>query len=530
MVVPVSARAPSQADRGRPTWRRRAVDLLRPLLVGLALVLAALVGGVLATVVAPTTAGAAYYEMDVSLSPDPRQAGTIGAGTIVGDVGARFSGLAPGVVVEPRVTPEITKVLEKPRIDTAALTPTATERERAIQDAAAGVALRFGVGSLLTVLVLLGAPALWRHGLPSRRTLVAAGAAWVVVALGTALGIQRTYQPERLVAFESSGLLELAVQNRDFLDGVEARAHQATPYLKNLLALSDALTAQYSPTELDAEGELRVLLVSDIHAANQYPLMRTIVEEQDIDVVVDSGDLINLGAVEEAGLSRIFEGIESLEVPYVFVRGNHDANDPGPGPLVERLDRLDNVVLLQPDEQSYTELTVGGLRISGFNDPRYYGDDDPDPEESQGPARERYVDSLAGRPPPDLVVSHQAAALSDVPGRLRVHGHGHVPQLDGNRLQVGTFTGGGTLSHFVTGPDAEPVGQASSFDVLTFGSSCQLVSLHRYQYRAVIEGRPSYDSVSLLNGARVAGPAEEDRTCSGAADLERTRVPAVSPG
>lgn len=510
--------------------RPRAGGVLRTALAALALTLAAYLGGTLMTVVAPTTAQAAYYEMDVSLSPDPRRAGTIQAGTIVGDVGARFAGVAPGVVVEPRVTREITEVLEGPTIDTTALTPTTAEREAAITDAARGVALRFVAGSLLAVLVLLGAPALWRHGWPRRRSLLAGAVAWVLVAAGTALTVQRTYRPERLVAFESTGLLELAVQNRDLLEGVEARANQATPYLKNLLALSDALAQQYTPTELDDSGELRVLLVSDIHAANQYALMRTVVEEQDIDLVVDSGDLINLGAVEEAGLSRIFRGIESLGVPYVFVRGNHDANDPGPGPLVRRLDELDNVVLLQPDEQSYTELTMGGLRISGFNDPRYYGDDDPDAEQSQRPARERYLASFADREPPDLAVSHQAPALTDVPGRLRIHGHGHVPERDGTRLQVGTFTGGGTLSHFVTGPDAELTGQPSSFDVLTFGSRCQLVSLHRYQYRAVLEGRPSYDSVQLLNGARVAEPPAEGRECTGSGEPVRHRVRAVDPG
>ena len=85
---------------------------------------------------------------------------------------------------------------------------------------------------------------------------------------------------------------------------------------------------------------------------------------------------------------------------------------------------------------------------------------------SQAPARERDLASFAGRPEPDIVVSHQAAALTeDVPGRLRVHGHGHVPQLDGNRVQVGTITGGGSLSHFITGPDAVSVpglGQVAS--------------------------------------------------------------------
>ena len=96
-----------------------------------------------------------------------------------------------------------------------------------------------------------------------------------------------------------------------------------------------------------------------------------------------------------------------------------------------------------------------------------------------------------------------------------MHGHGHVPLLDGNRLQVGTFTGGGTLSHFVGGPDAELVGQPSSFDVLTFDDRCRAQRLTRYEYRSVIEGRPSFDSLSVLNAGRIMDAPDEGRTCGG---------------
>lgn len=512
-----------QTEPRRSVVRRR----LRPLLVGLALAAAALVGGVVATIVSPTTVSIRYYEADVSLSPDPRDSGTIRAGTIVGDLGAEFSGLAPGVVIEPRVTREITDLLRERGVDTAALTPTPQERSEAIGEAATGVATRFGIGALLGVLGLLSAPALWRHGWPRRRSLVAGAVAWSVVTAGVLAGTWRTYRPERMVAIHSSGLLEVATENRALLEDVEARADQASPYLRNVLALSDALTQEYSPTELDTPAALRVLLVSDVHAANQYPLMRTIVEQQQIDLVIDSGDLINLGVVQEAELSRLYAGIESLGVPYVFVRGNHDSTSPGPGRLVEKLASVDNVILLEPDERTFREVDAGGLRISGFNDPRYYGDPDPDPEESQAPARERYLASVAEREPPDIAVSHQATALRDVPGLLRVHGHGHVPLLDGSTVQVGTFTGGGTLSHFVSGPDAELTGQANSFDVLSYGEDCRLLSMHRYQYRQILEGRPSYDSVAVLNGSGVAEPPEEGRACDGDRAVTSTDFPVV---
>ena len=172
--------------------------------------------------------------------------------------------------------------------------------------------------------------------------------------------------------------------------------------------------------------------------------------------------------------------------------------------LLDDLARTPGVQLLQPGPGEYREVTVGGLRIAGFNDPRYYGDADDGTTEAQTEARDSWLEALGEGAPPDLTVSHEAPALDRAPGRLRVHGHGHVPLLDGNRLQVGTFTGGGTLSHFVGGPDAELVGQPSSFDVLTFGPTCEAQTLTRYQYRAIIEGRPSMDSTRWSSACRTA--------------------------
>ena len=59
----------------------------------------------------------------------------------------------------------------------------------------------------------------------------------------------------------------------------------------------------------------------------------------------------------------------------------------------------------------------------------------------------------------------------------------------------------------------ELVGQPSAFDVLSFGETCRLTSVTRYRYRNVIEGRPAYDDVSLLNGTRIDTVTDPGRTC-----------------
>jgi hypothetical protein len=106
----------------------------------------------------------------------------------------------------------------------------------------------------------------------------------------------------------------------------------------------------------------------------------------------------------------------------------------------------------------------------------------------------------------------------------------HSVDLEGNRVQAGTFTGGGPLSHFLADAAGEElVGQPSAFDVLTFGTDCRLASLTRYRFRDVIEGRPAYDDVSLVNGRRVdRREPDPARACLADQPVTTTAVPAAS--
>jgi hypothetical protein len=112
----------------------------------------------------------------------------------------------------------------------------------------------------------------------------------------------------------------------------------------------------------------------------------------------------------------------------------------------------------------------------------------------------------------------------------------HVSQLEGSRIGVGTFTGGGPFSHFIAGDTAdggsgdkadagELTGQPSAFDIATFGTDCRLASLTRYQFRNVIEGRPAYDDVTLINGSRIEGKAPDPAPPASEADATSTATP-----
>ena len=327
-------------------------------------------------------------------------------------------------------------------------------------------------------------------------------------------------------------------RNADLLEGVETRAEQVTPYLKNLLALSAALQDKYAPQALDQPVAARILLVSDIHGANQYALMKTIVQQERIDAVIDSGDLVNFGSATEADAAGLFQGIASLGVPYLFVKGNHDGRSDVDRELLDRLAAVRNVVLLEPDDETYVVESIHGLRIAGFNDPRWFGDDNTNNAAKQKPAAARFNAAMADEPVPDIVVSHEPAAAEDVArAGVRVNGHLHASQLEGSRIGVGTFTGGGPFSHFIAsdgtgsangtkGDVGELTGQPSAFDIATFGTDCRLASLTRYQFRNVIEGRPAYDDVTLINGSRI----EERSTRRGGAGGRGWRDRCGRPG
>jgi predicted phosphodiesterase len=423
-------------------------------------------------------------------------------------------------------------VLSRSGVTLSTLRPGPEELSAAIRDAAGAVVIRFTAGALLVVLgVLAGYAALVRRRPPP--ALVVAGViGWVASTAAVGASLWATYQPARQETFRTTGVLGTLQRNQGILSDVETRATQVAPYLRNLIALSTALQQKYAAAPLEADTSLRVLLVSDIHNGNQYALMRTIVEEESVDVVVDAGDLLTFGTVEEGEAAGIFEGIESVGVPYLFVRGNHDATSATDTAVLDRMAQVPNVVLLQDGAGDYTEVTVGGVRIAGFNDPRWFGDSGTGSPAKQVPAREAFTAAYAGRPAPDLVVGHEPWAVQGVDAGVLANGHMHSVDLEGNRVQAGTFTGGGPLSHYLAAEAGEElVGQPSAFDVLTFGTDCRLASLTRYRFRGVVEGRPAYDDVQLVNGRRV-DEREPDpaRTCTPDSILTSVTVPAATAG
>jgi predicted phosphodiesterase len=512
-------------------WVTRGVELLL-------LVFAVNLGGVAATSLLPTTVQTKHYSAEVRLSAFPRLTSTIHSPTTFGDLDLEFDSpvLAPGVDATVQVRDSFTELFAARRVSIKTIQPSGQEISDALGAGATEMALKFAGGVLVTGFGAIALIAYARRRRPTARQLLSTAAAGLLAVGGTGLGVWGTYQPGQLSSLRTTGLLGTFRSNAGLLADVEARSEQVTPYVKNLLALSQALQEKFIPEDITRPTAARFLLVSDIHGANQYPVMKQIISDEKITAVIDSGDLLNFGNVAEAELSGIFTSIADLGVPYIFVRGNHDAGSPTDQTLLRRMAGIKNVVLLEPSPQSYTEARVNGVVVAGFNDPRFFGDDNKNNNQKQQPAVESFNRAYDGRPRPDIVVSHEPAAVKGVDSAtLLINGHMHRDELDDNRVGLGTFTGGGTVSHFserdVTDAaenagdqPSQLQGQPYSFGIAVFSQTCDLASLTRYTYRNLIEGRPAYDDVRVINGRTIATREPGVRTCGLDLGLRRTSV------
>jgi predicted phosphodiesterase len=495
------------------------------------------VGGVAATNLSQTTIETKHYSATVRLSVVPLRAPVLHGPTVLGDLDLQFTSpfVAPGIEVGVSVKQNITEVFSGRNLSVRSLQPTNEEISEALRQGIVGVGWRFLAGGGTAALVLSLAVHYARgHRRPGRQHLITVGTTMSVACAATGLGIWLTYRPANFDSFRTTGLLYELEQNRDVLQNVEARGSQATPYILNLLALSRSLRENLVPPQVNQTVSSRVLLVSDIHGENQYGLMKSIVTDQKIDAVIDLGDLVNFGSVTEADTAGVFTGIESLGVPYLFVGGNHDFASVTDRALLGRLAEVPNVVLLQPGNDAYTAYTLKGLRITGFNDPRYFGDDARNTAEKQRPAVDAFNRAMKDQPVPDLVVAHEPAAAEGVEkADVTLNGHLHSARLEGSRVAVGTFTGGGVVSHYVTeGDSGELRGQPYAFDIAAFGPTCELASLTRYTFRNLVEGAPVYDNVTVINGATIekpTNPPDSSRSCSSIAPSGRETIPADVP-
>ena len=488
-------------------------------------------GGVIAASAFPAEVSVGdIYQAEVSLSASPADVSRIHLTTTAGDLEATFDSwapLSPGIRVTPRLNGKSIEMAQQANFGIESFIPSASEEKQAITSAAEQLALRFGIGIIAAEALLLAGASLYKRGRPSARQLVA-GTAAGVLAFGAAGGqAVFDYQPDNYSSFTTDGLLAHIYDNRSLMSNIQTRSRQTEPFISSLLVLSSELQQKFVTPESNQQIAAKFLLVSDMHGVNQDAMLKKIIEEQGITAVINTGDLTNFGYSEEINASDFAVSIKNLGVPYVIILGNHDYSSPDSQAVLTRLAQIPNIILLQPDADTYTQASINGVTIAGFNDPRYFGDDNKNNNQKQTPAITRFNRSFADLSAPDIVATHEPYAAEGIDkAGLTLAGHLHQADLKANHITIGSFTGGGLFHHVPNNKEGISTDPPYEVDILTIDSLCRAQSLTRFAFRSVIQGRPQYDSVANINGEKLGFKPGANRRCDAKQGIAIMSVPA----
>jgi predicted MPP superfamily phosphohydrolase len=274
-----------------------------------------------------------------------------------------------------------------------------------------------------------------------RRALIGAGSAGAVV-LASSLATGLTFRPDSLQQPRFEGLLSQAAYVADL--GEETAANYED-YRKGLAEFVGQVSALYVaadslPIAQDRADLITVLHISDVHDNPQaYDVVKQLDDQFDLDAVIDTGDIVSWGTDLE---SRLLSQIGTLDVPYVFVSGNHDGAS-----AVKAVGKNSNAMVL--DNQV---AEVEGITIAGIGDPRFAADDDSDAggfgagKEAVSHAAYQLGDTITDwddkhpDDPVDLALIHDPSRPGGLEGRvpLVLSGHMHTSKVELDRDHSGT--------------------------------------------------------------------------------------------
>ena len=289
-----------------------------------------------------------------------------------------------------------------------------------------------------------------------RRALLAGGSAVAVVGASIA-ATSVTFAPESLSQPKFEGLLSQAAYIADLGEGKAVDYSNYRDTLAEFVGQVSALyiAAESLPVGLDQDNLITVLHVSDIHDNPQaYDVIEQLHTQFAIDVVIDTGDIVSWGTPLE---NELLHRIGTLDVPYVYVSGNHDG-----AAAAATIDAQTNAMVLDNEV-----VEVAGLRIAGIGDPRFAADDDSDAggwREGDKAVRDAIFqlgdtveayDAAHPEEPVDIALIHDPTQPEGLLGRtpLVLSGHMHTSKVELDREGSGTdwFTVGSTGGALASG-------------------------------------------------------------------------------
>ncbi|RAO01924.1 hypothetical protein GAR05_01532 [Micromonospora saelicesensis] len=260
-----------------------------------------------------------------------------------------------------------------------------------------------------------------------RRVAWSGGLALLVTGgtLGTAA---LTVRPQALAEPRYEGLL---VNAPALIGDAQRIADDYNRYAEQLQRLVGNVGELYTtvstlPIYQAAPDTTRILHVSDLHLnPAAWPMIKTVVEQYDIDLVIDTGDITDWGSEPETSYVSM---IGQLNAPYVYIRGNHDS----PRTAAAVASQPNAVVL----DDSVT--MIAGVTIAGIGDPRFT----PDKQETEAGPWEEPAATVEGTGkqlaatirsrdlPVDIALVHDPASATALNGAtpLVLAGHTHTSE------------------------------------------------------------------------------------------------------
>ncbi|MGY1641042.1 metallophosphoesterase [Geodermatophilus sp. SYSU D00703] len=373
------------------------------------------------------------------------------------------------------------------------------------------------VAALTAVAAVAGATAASLLLLRRRReVLLAAGLSAALVA-GTGGLAAATWRPEALSQPTYTGLLvnanSLIGSAQDIVARFDAYRASLEDLVSNVGTLYSTLSALPPPG--DGDDTVALMHISDLHLNPAgFDLVRQVVAQFGVDGVLDTGDVTDWGSEPE---NSLITAVGTLDVPYVFIRGNHDSAVTA------------GLIAAQPNATVLDDsaVTVAGIEVVGAPDPRFTPDQDATGDtESLEQTGEDLAEVAEGLPePPAIAMVHDPKQAPPLDGvvPLVLAGHTHEREVgeldDGTLLMVQGSTGGAGL-RALQGEYPEPLtctvlyldpstGTLTAYDEITLGGLGETeVTIERVVVPpASEEGGTGEDGTDAPDGTPTAPPA-----------------------
>lgn len=256
----------------------------------------------------------------------------------------------------------------------------------------------------------------------SMRRAAACGAVAVLVLLSTAVSAASTFRPDSIQEPRYEGLLTNAPAVVGDARRIADRYEEYRAQLQHMVANVGRIygTVSRLPVYSPNSGNTHVLHVSDLHLnPAAWSVIKTVVEQFDIDLVIDTGDITDWGSEPEASFVA---SIGALDVPYVYIRGNHDS-----AVTATAIARQPKAYVLEN-----AVIDINGLVIAGIGDPRFTPDKSADSGASVVDNGETLAATIrAYREPVHVALVHDPVAATPLAGvsPLVLSGHRHKREV-----------------------------------------------------------------------------------------------------